>query len=154
DDWFPIPCPHPHCSACVFSYTDPETGEFTTLKRLVDVEDYLDFFKDRTLPSADIAIKDALESIFSFSTSSSSREMVENYCVACGIELNMASIEQTLGQYLKHVKIITIKPFMSAWDLDIKRLMKCCVHEVLPDGRIIPFCAYNTLYRKNSIESR
>lgn len=148
DDWFPIPCPYPHCSACVFSYTDPETGDFTTLKRLVDVEDYLDFFKDRTLPSADTAIKEALESIFSFSTSSSSREMVEDYCVACGIELNMASIEESLGQYMKHVKMITIKPFMSAWDLDIKRLMKCCVHEILPDGRIMPFCAYNTLYRK------
>jgi hypothetical protein len=24
---------------------------------------------------------------------------------------------------------------------------RCCIQEALPDGRIIPFCAYNTLYR-------
>jgi uncharacterized radical SAM superfamily Fe-S cluster-containing enzyme len=150
DDWFPIPCPHPYCSACTFSYLDPETEEFTTIKRLVEVEDYLDFFQDRTLPTADIAIKEALESIFSFSTSGSSRDLVEGYCQACGIELNLPAIEEALGQYMKHVKMITIKPFMSAWDLDLKRLMKCCIHEVLPNGKIIPFCAYNTLYRDRS----
>ena len=43
--------------------------------------------------------------------------------------------------------MITIKPFMSAWDVDVKRLMKCCVHEVLPDNKIMPFCAYNIKYR-------
>jgi hypothetical protein len=24
---------------------------------------------------------------------------------------------------------------------------RCCIQEALPDGRIVPFCAYNTLYR-------
>ncbi|MFW9914370.1 MAG: radical SAM protein [Candidatus Thorarchaeota archaeon] len=148
DDWFPIPCPHPYCSACTFSYVDPETEEFTTIKRLVEVEDYLDFFQNRTLPTADVAIREALESTFSFSASGSSKELVEGYCQACGIELNLQAIEEALGHYMKHVKMITIKPFMSAWDLDLKRLMKCCIHEVLPSGKIMPFCAYNTLYRK------
>ncbi|MFX0113090.1 MAG: hypothetical protein ACFFB3_00940 [Candidatus Hodarchaeota archaeon] len=147
DDWFPIPCPHPHCSACTFSYIDSETEEFTTIKRLVEVEDYLDFFKNTTLPSAEIAIKDALESIFSFSTTGRSKEMVKGYCQACGIEFKVAAIEEILDNYINHIKMVTIKPFQSAWDLDIKRLYKCCIHEVLPDGRVMPFCAYNTIYR-------
>ncbi len=25
--------------------------------------------------------------------------------------------------------------------------MKCCLAHILPSGHIVPFCAYNTLYR-------
>jgi hypothetical protein len=32
--------------------------------------------------------------------------------------------------------------------------MKCCVEEVTPDGRLIPFCAYNSVgYREQVRES-
>ncbi|MFN3485740.1 MAG: hypothetical protein ACK44W_09695 [Planctomycetota bacterium] len=43
------------------------------------------------------------------------------------------------------VKMIKIKPFMDAWTFDLKRIMKCCVHEITQDGRMIPFCAYNNI---------
>jgi uncharacterized radical SAM superfamily Fe-S cluster-containing enzyme len=33
--------------------------------------------------------------------------------------------------------------FQDAWTLDLERLRDCCIHTVSPDGRIIPFCAYN-----------
>ncbi len=44
---------------------------------------------------------------------------------------------------------ITITSFLDAYNFDVKKVMKCCVHEILPDGRIIPFCAYNPIYRKD-----
>ena len=36
---------------------------------------------------------------------------------------------------------------MDAWDLDVARLKKCCTHYVMPDGRLMPGCSYNNLYR-------
>ena len=33
--------------------------------------------------------------------------------------------------------------FQDAWTLDIERLQGCCIHVVAPDGKLIPFCAYN-----------
>ena len=31
----------------------------------------------------------------------------------------------------------------------VKQLMKCCVEEITPDARMIPFCAYNSVgYRE------
>ncbi len=33
--------------------------------------------------------------------------------------------------------------FQDAWTLDLERLQGCCIHCVSPDGRLIPFCAYN-----------
>lgn len=50
---------------------------------------------------------------------------------------------------------ISAMAFQDAWSLDIERLKGCCIHVVAPDGRLIPFCAYNlttadgtTLYRE------
>ena len=36
---------------------------------------------------------------------------------------------------------ITITSFLDAYNFDVRRLMKCCIHHVLPSGHIIPFCA-------------
>ena len=36
---------------------------------------------------------------------------------------------------------------MDAWNFDVRSAKKCCVHHVLPDGKIMPFCSYNTLHR-------
>ena len=33
--------------------------------------------------------------------------------------------------------------FQDVWNLDLARLKGCCIHAVSPDGRLIPFCAYN-----------
>ncbi|MCO6046787.1 radical SAM protein [Aeoliella sp. ICT_H6.2] len=46
---------------------------------------------------------------------------------------------------------ITTTSFMDAYNFDIRQLMKSCVHFVLPSGHIIPFSAYNTLYREGHV---
>jgi 7,8-dihydro-6-hydroxymethylpterin dimethyltransferase len=42
---------------------------------------------------------------------------------------------------------IVIIAFMDAWNFDVRSAKKCCVHHVLPDGKIMPFCSYNTMHR-------
>jgi hypothetical protein len=42
---------------------------------------------------------------------------------------------------------ITTTSFMDAYNFDVRQAMKDCVHFVLPTGHIIPFSAYNLLYR-------
>jgi len=38
---------------------------------------------------------------------------------------------------------------MDPWTFNVKNVMKCCVEFLVPDGRMIPFCAYNSLgYRE------
>lgn len=38
---------------------------------------------------------------------------------------------------------ITGMAFQDAWNFDVERIKDCCIHVVSPDGRMIPFCAYN-----------
>ena len=45
--------------------------------------------------------------------------------------------------------MIVIVAFTDEWNFDVKRAMKCCVHQLLPDDRIVPFCVYNSVgYRE------
>ena len=50
---------------------------------------------------------------------------------------------------------ISAMAFQDVWNVDLNRLMDCCIHVVNPEGRLIPFCIYNltdiegkSLYRK------
>lgn len=46
---------------------------------------------------------------------------------------------------------VTITSFLDAYNFDVRRVMKCCIHHVLPSGHVIPFCAYNVLYRPGHV---
>ena len=39
--------------------------------------------------------------------------------------------------------------FMDPYNFDLERVERCCIHYATPDGRIIPFCSYNTIHRDN-----
>jgi 7,8-dihydro-6-hydroxymethylpterin dimethyltransferase len=47
---------------------------------------------------------------------------------------------------------ITITSFLDAYNFDVRRVMKCCIHHVLPSGHVVPFCAYNVLYREGHVK--
>jgi len=35
--------------------------------------------------------------------------------------------------------------FMDLYNYDVERVMRCNIHYLMPDGRIIPFCTFNVL---------
>jgi 7,8-dihydro-6-hydroxymethylpterin dimethyltransferase len=51
----------------------------------------------------------------------------------------------------EHMLRITTTSFMDAYNFDIRQLMKSCVHHILPSGHLIPFSAYNVLYRNGHV---
>jgi 7,8-dihydro-6-hydroxymethylpterin dimethyltransferase len=58
-----------------------------------------------------------------------------------------------------HTFCVSGMAFQDAWTLDLDRLRDCYIHTASPDGRLVPFCAYNltdrqgrSLYRKPAIE--
>ncbi|MBZ0317676.1 MAG: radical SAM protein [Anaerolineae bacterium] len=48
-----------------------------------------------------------------------------------------------LARTKTHTFCVSGMAFQDAWNLDLERLRECCIHTVSPDGRLIPFCAYN-----------
>jgi len=50
-----------------------------------------------------------------------------------------------------HYKMVMIgmMHFMDLYNFDLERLQRCVIHYGLPDGKIIPFCSYNSIHRAN-----
>jgi len=47
----------------------------------------------------------------------------------------------------KNTLLVGCMHFMDAENFDGERAKRCIIHYALPDGRVVPFCAYNTIYR-------
>ncbi|MFB6282686.1 MAG: tetraether lipid synthase Tes [Halobacteria archaeon] len=60
-----------------------------------------------------------------------------------------------LAEFHKNSLYLGMMHFQDAYNYDLDRIEKCDIHYAMPDGRVIPFCAYNVvpeLYRDWSKE--
>ena len=53
------------------------------------------------------------------------------------------SWDNLLQQLKTYAFSISGMAFQDVWNVDIDRLKNCCIHVVSPEGKLIPFCAYN-----------
>jgi uncharacterized radical SAM superfamily Fe-S cluster-containing enzyme len=52
-------------------------------------------------------------------------------------------LDAFLARAVDYGFFISCMAFQDAWTLDIERLRDCCISVMSPDGRLVPFCAYN-----------
>ncbi|MGH9028077.1 MAG: radical SAM protein [Acidimicrobiales bacterium] len=162
-DFFPVPCCFPTCRSITYLLADEE--DVLPIPRLLPMERSLDYVTNRVLP--DPSLRAALEGLWSASAVPGTDAVLERLssalgslglgeelgeltetalaaCVSCGIDLPDA-----LDQLAAKAFMIVIQDFQDPYTLNVKQLMKCCVEEIIPDGRLIPFCAYNSVgYRE------
>ncbi|MGH3666155.1 MAG: radical SAM protein [Egibacteraceae bacterium] len=155
DDFFPVPCCFPTCRSITYLLIDgvPDDPDFglVPVPRLLAVEDYLDYVSNRVVP--DYAVREALEKLWSASAFMGAPTTAEKLSTAaealdcagaCGINLPDA-----LENITDKAFMIVVQDFQDPYMLNVKQPMKCCVEEITPDGRLIPFCAYNSVgYRE------
>lgn len=137
-DFYPIPCCYPTCSTATFGIVN--NGETIPITKILDVEEYLDYFKNKIFIDMRQATRNGLEGMYSMSSLGNVKRIIENYCQVCNIQFDTKLNDK--------IKMILVQPFMDAWNFDVKKVQKCCVHEIASDGKIIPFCAYNPIYRE------
>ncbi|WP_246193000.1 radical SAM protein [Kitasatospora atroaurantiaca] len=158
EDFFPVPCCFPTCRSITYLLTDGEPGNpaVVPLPRLVQMEDYLDYVANRVLPDA--GIREALEKLWSASafmgtaiTEAKLRAAAEalDCAQSCGVDLPAA-----IRDLKDKAFMIVVQDFQDPYTLNVKQLMKCCVEEITPDGRLIPFCAYNSVGYREQIRAQ
>lgn len=162
-DFFPVPCCSPTCRSVTYLLADEE--DVLPVTRLLPLESCFDYLTNRTLP--DPALRSTLEGLWSASAVPGSDGVLERLgaalgalglrddlgdlteaalsaCVGCGVDLPGA-----LDQLAAKAFMIVVQDFQDPYTLNVRQLMKCCVEEITPDGRLIPFCAYNSVgYRE------
>ncbi|MBN2402962.1 MAG: radical SAM protein [Spirochaetes bacterium] len=57
--------------------------------------------------------------------------------------MNTESLDDFLDHINSYSLVISGMAFMDAWNMDLDRLRDCKIHVFHPDGRLIPFCAFN-----------
>jgi 7,8-dihydro-6-hydroxymethylpterin dimethyltransferase len=147
EDFVPVPCCMPTCNFVTYALLEGET--VTPIPRVVDVDHYLDYISNRTLPSLDDELLRTLERLWSSSAQVGSERsaadvhsLIGDSCPACHSRLPLSA--HAPRDLARHVFMINTRDFMDPWTFNVKNVMKCCVEFLVPDGRMIPFCAYNS----------
>jgi len=144
-DFFPVPCCFPTCRSVTYLLVDGD--QVVPVPRLVDLDEHLDYVTNRALP--DFEIRAALEKLWSASALPGTQGTAAQLeCVTCGIDLPEAVKSLTDKAFM-----IVIQDFQDPYTLNVKQLMKCCVEELTHDGRIIPFCAYNSVGYREQVKA-
>jgi hypothetical protein len=143
-DFVPVPCCFPTCRSMCYAIVDDEG--LLPLTRLLDVDQYLDYVSNRMLP--DPAVRTSLERMFSASALPGA-ERALLACEECGVDLPRA-----LREVWRHFFVVLVQDFQDPYTLNVRQLMKCCVGEIVPDGRIIPFCAYNSVGYREQVRAQ
>ncbi len=168
-DFMPLPCAHPNCHSLAYAYrsetaTVPLT-KFFDARQNYDllangisfnrrgVRDLIETYLGRQGCCAGGDCSGGGAELIQLAASFGDRALAEtassivNDPVAS--EFFSRAISQELGA--EDVFRITITSFLDVYNFDVRRVMKCCTHNVLPSGHVIPFCAYNVLYREGHV---
>jgi uncharacterized radical SAM superfamily Fe-S cluster-containing enzyme len=54
----------------------------------------------------------------------------------------------SLGNLMRSLMMIGMMHFQDSWNFDLERVERCPIQYAVPDGRVIPFCTMNTIYRQ------
>ncbi len=148
-DFIPVPCCFPTCNSVTYAYIDAEKN-VTPIPRILNVEDYLDYISNRVMPDLGAEVRKALEGLWSSSAVQGSEKVAKDFsfsCSSCGLPDGGLDVKGMSN----FMFMIMLQDFMDPWTFNQKNLMKCCKEFLLPGGKQIPFCAYNTIgYREQA----
>ena len=151
EDFVPVPCCFPTCQ--VNSYLFVDGDKVVPLPRLLEIDRYLDYITNRVLPKMPEAadVQTALEGLWSASAVAGTETTASRFQCACGPGLELPGDAAHLKD---HIFQIAIKDFLDPYTFSVKQVMKCCVGILVPDGRAIPFCAYNSVGYREEIREQ
>ncbi len=172
EDWFPLSCTspfskllsglqnynrpnltsHPHCAIGTYLYVDTETKQAVPITRFFDMPGML-----REVDRLAREAKSARIKLFSkINAWQKLRKFYRPEFAPRG--LTFERFLQTLqgmtdhsygrgkgdGTFTYKTLLVAGMHFMDAYNYDIERVKRCVIHYSAPDGRVYPFCAYNS----------
>lgn len=164
DDFLPLPCAHPNCHSLTYAYRSG--GTVVPLTRFIDARNHLDILANGitfTRPRTRQLIEKYLGKLSCCGGNCGPAESsaTQSLTLLSEPKKNGSAVEAVAADFFQRalaeqlspsdVFRITITSFLDAYNFDVRRLMKCCIHHVLPSGHLIPFCAYNVLYRPGHV---
>ena len=154
EHFHPVPCSHPSCYTATYLFRMND-GRYLPLPDFVNVRQYLDAMTNQTIIRSDDKLErlilDSITNLWSATKIGEDNQVIldslKGFLTETFNSRNPLSAAEIERRTETRAKAIFIHAFMDAHDLDVARLKKCCTHYVMPDGRLMPGCSYNNLYR-------
>jgi uncharacterized radical SAM superfamily Fe-S cluster-containing enzyme len=148
-------CVHPHCGAATYVFFNE--GRLLPITRFLDVEGLMEIITQEIecmegSPLSRLMMRGRLL-----------RELPRLIDEAAAppdlqisrllLKLLKSGTRESVSAIHKRALFIGSMHFQDLYNMDLERLRRCAVHYATPDGRLIPFCSYNTIYRRD-VEER
>ena len=174
DDFYPVPCvlpfsdlveaytgrpqvrftAHQHCGAATYVFVQND-GTIVPVNRMVDVDSFFESISQ---------MAEKLKKGGTFNKYTALLEGVKNMhdSVKKGEQGKTSEFWKIVGKTLIgqnfealrefhwNALFIGTMHFMDRYNYDLGRVQRCCIHYATPDGKLIPFCTYNSgpVYRE------
>jgi uncharacterized radical SAM superfamily Fe-S cluster-containing enzyme len=174
DDFYPVPCvlpfsdlveaytgkpqvrftAHQHCGAATYVFVQSD-GDVIPVNRMVDVEQFFETIQhmaEKLKKGGTINKYTALlEGVKNMHESVRNGEQgnTTEFWKIIGKTLIGQNFE-ALREFHWNALFIGTMHFMDRYNYDLERVQRCCIHYATPDGKLIPFCTYNSgpVYRE------
>jgi len=143
---------HPHCGAATYVFVDKKGG-LLPVTRFVDVKGMMGTIEKIATECKGNRLSKVLiaEKLLSQAPRYVDRsKMPENIDIMKLLSsfLKGGDPVKVLADFHYGSLLIGAMHFMDPYNMDLERVQSCGIHYATPDGRVIPFCTYNTLYRE------
>jgi uncharacterized radical SAM superfamily Fe-S cluster-containing enzyme len=174
DDFYPVPCvlpfsdlveaytgrpqvrftAHQHCGAATYVFVQKD-GSVVPVNRMIDVDNFFESVEQ---------MAERLKKGGTINKYTALLEGVKNLheSVKKGEQGNTTEFWKIIGKTLIgqnfdalrefhwNALFIGTMHFMDRYNYDLARVQRCCIHYATPDGKLIPFCTYNSgpVYRE------
>jgi len=173
EDFYPVPCvlpfsdlveaytgrpqvrftAHQHCGAATYVFVQKD--EIIPVNRMVDVDKFFESISqmaDTIRKGGTInKYKALLEGVKNMHTSVKMGEKgnTTEFWKMIGKTLIGQNFE-ALREFHWNALFIGTMHFMDRYNYDLDRVSRCCIHYATPDGKLVPFCTYNSgpVYRE------
>jgi uncharacterized radical SAM superfamily Fe-S cluster-containing enzyme len=141
--------PHPHCGLATYLYVDKD-GNATPITQFVDVEGLFREILELAKKSEGKRIKAPMKiKAFNLIRKHFKKDKAPE---GMGVTKFLRQLEGLFSSTEKEATaeiswgliMVGGMHFQDLYNYDIERVKRCVIHYVVPDGRIIPFCAFNT----------
>ncbi|VVB94289.1 7,8-dihydro-6-hydroxymethylpterin dimethyltransferase [uncultured archaeon] len=143
---------HPHCGAG--TYVVFEKGKMTPITRFIDVDGLLEDVDELASKKHKWLGRYLGRIIRMSSLYSKLPKYIDNEKAPESIDVKkllstllLTGTGNVINGSDRNILFIGAMHFMDLYNMDLERTKRCGVHYATPDGRIIPFCTYNTIHR-------
>jgi uncharacterized radical SAM superfamily Fe-S cluster-containing enzyme len=143
---------HPHCSLATYLFVSPESGEAVPAPEFIDVEAmFLDMDKfSRSVPRSRFRTFAKVKAFNSIKRHFREDKAPKGLTFPVFLNTLQGLMDKRVGRGREagprtyKTLLVAGMHFMDAYNYDVDRVRRCVVHYSAPNGRLYPFCTYNS----------